>query len=131
MATQQAAAPAVQTGSAYWRAAGMTYIKFATLCAVVVRKCQKEPFKTQSLTREKVHYKYAPYADGVQQKSGEFLLLISTNISTLLALCALTLITSNKSIFIISFYENIHFSDLRLTSRLSVLNLNAKSRKSK
>ncbi|KAG0562834.1 hypothetical protein M758_9G079200 [Ceratodon purpureus] len=65
---QAAAAPAVQTGSAYWRAAGMTYIGFANLCAVVVRKCQKEPFKSQSLSREKVHYKYAPYADGAQQK---------------------------------------------------------------
>lgn len=75
MAQAQAAAPAaVQTGSAYWRSAGMTYIGFANLCAVIVRKCQKEPFKSQSMGREKVHYKYAHYADGAQQKPGEFLL---------------------------------------------------------
>ena len=74
MATAQAAAPAVQTGSAYWRAAGMSYIRYASLCAVVLRKCQKEPFKSQSLSREKVHYKCVPYADGVQQKAGAFLL---------------------------------------------------------
>lgn len=73
MATAQAAAPAVQTGSAYWRAAGMSYIGYANLCAVVLRKCQKEPFKSQSLSREKVHYKRAPYVNGVQQKAGAFL----------------------------------------------------------
>jgi len=79
MATQQAAAPATaaaQSASAYWRAAGMTYIGFANECAVVLRKCMKEPFKTQSLSREKVHYKFSLYADGQQQKSGEFLLFL-------------------------------------------------------
>nr|PNR62045.1 hypothetical protein PHYPA_000469 [Physcomitrium patens] len=75
MATQQAekaAVAAVQTGSAYWRAAGMTYIWFACRCAVVVRSCLKEPFKSQALSREKVHYRFGKYNDGKQGKSGEF-----------------------------------------------------------
>ena len=54
----------------FWRAAGMTYLGYANRCAVFVRKCQKEPFKTQSLSREQVHFKVAPWADGVQQKGG-------------------------------------------------------------
>ncbi|XP_024388242.1 ATP synthase subunit epsilon, mitochondrial [Physcomitrium patens] len=72
MATQQAekaAVAAVQTGSAYWRAAGMTYIWFACRCAVVVRSCLKEPFKSQALSREKVHYRFGKYNDGKQGKS--------------------------------------------------------------
>ena len=30
--------------SAYWRAAGMTYLKYANLCAEVLRGSLKEPF---------------------------------------------------------------------------------------
>lgn len=76
MATQQAAAPvaaAAQSASVYWRAAGMTFTGYAARCAVALRKCMKEPFKTQTLSRENVHYKVSLYADGQQQKAGELI----------------------------------------------------------
>ncbi|XP_039016743.1 ATP synthase subunit epsilon, mitochondrial-like [Hibiscus syriacus] len=39
----------------FWRAAGMTYITYSNICANLVRNCLKEPYKTEALTREKVH----------------------------------------------------------------------------
>ena len=45
MSTSVAAAA---TSSAYWRAAGMTYLKYANLCAEVVRGSLKEPFLTKA-----------------------------------------------------------------------------------
>jgi len=73
MAKQQAAAPAAaaaaQSATVYWRAAGMTYVHYANQCAVLLRQCMKEPFRTQSLSRETVHYKSVSYADGQPQKS--------------------------------------------------------------
>lgn len=59
----------------YWRAAGMTYVAYANQCAVMLRKCQKEPFKTQSATREQVQYKFTLWVDGVPQKAGASLAL--------------------------------------------------------
>jgi F-type H+-transporting ATPase subunit epsilon len=51
----------------YWRAAGMTYVGYANACAVLVRKCMKEPFKSQTATRERVHFKLSQWLDGVAQ----------------------------------------------------------------
>ncbi|KAH9564943.1 hypothetical protein CY35_04G050400 [Sphagnum magellanicum] len=53
----------------YWRAAGMTYVGYANACAVLVRKCMKEPFKSQTATREKVHFKLSQWLDGVAQQA--------------------------------------------------------------
>ncbi|KAJ7522731.1 hypothetical protein O6H91_18G024400 [Diphasiastrum complanatum] len=53
----------------FWRAAGMTYVSYANTCAALVRNCLKEPFKTQALTREQVHYKISKWSDGVPEKS--------------------------------------------------------------
>ncbi|CAK9223906.1 unnamed protein product [Sphagnum troendelagicum] len=52
----------------YWRAAGMTYVGYANACAVLVRKCMKEPFKSQTATRERVHFKLSQWLDGVPQQ---------------------------------------------------------------
>ena len=43
-----ASVAAAATSSAYWRAAGMTYLKYANLCAEVVRGSLKEPFLTKA-----------------------------------------------------------------------------------
>ncbi|CBI39016.3 unnamed protein product, partial [Vitis vinifera] len=40
----------------FWRAAGMTYISYSNICANLVRNCLKEPFKSEALTHEKVHF---------------------------------------------------------------------------
>ncbi|CAO2819395.1 unnamed protein product [Amaranthus hypochondriacus] len=59
--SSQAAAP-------FWRAAGMTYISYSNICASVVRNCLKEPFKSEALGREKVHYAVSKFVDGKAQK---------------------------------------------------------------
>ncbi|CAO2837897.1 unnamed protein product [Amaranthus hypochondriacus] len=61
MSGQAAAAP-------FWRAAGMTYITYSNICANLVRNCLKEPFKSEALAREKVHYAVSKFADGKPQK---------------------------------------------------------------
>jgi hypothetical protein len=43
-----ASVAAAASSSAYWRAAGMTYLKYANLCAEVVRGSLKEPFLTKA-----------------------------------------------------------------------------------
>jgi len=59
-----------QAAGPFWRNAGMTYLSYANTCAIVVRNCLKEPFKTQAATREHAYYKVQTYVDGVAQKAG-------------------------------------------------------------
>ncbi|KAL5706414.1 hypothetical protein ACHQM5_024584 [Ranunculus cassubicifolius] len=61
MASSAAAAP-------FWRSAGMTYISYSNICASLVRTCLKEPFKTEAINREKVHYSVSKWTDGVPEK---------------------------------------------------------------
>ncbi|XP_021645788.2 ATP synthase subunit epsilon, mitochondrial isoform X2 [Hevea brasiliensis] len=53
----------------FWRAAGMTYITYSNICANLVRNCLKEPYKTEALTREKVHFAVSKWVDSKPQKS--------------------------------------------------------------
>ncbi|MCE3050687.1 hypothetical protein HAX54_047887 [Datura stramonium] len=52
----------------FWRSAGMTYITYSNLCANLVRNCLKEPYKSEALSREKVHYTISKWVDGKPQK---------------------------------------------------------------
>ncbi|CAN6855336.1 unnamed protein product [Brassica oleracea] len=52
----------------FWRAAGMTYIRYSNICANLVRNCLKEPLKAESMSREKVHFSLSKWADGKPQK---------------------------------------------------------------
>ncbi|KAJ8760495.1 hypothetical protein K2173_015162 [Erythroxylum novogranatense] len=52
----------------FWRAAGMTYITYSNICANLVRQCLKEPYKTEAISREKVHFSVSKWADGKPQK---------------------------------------------------------------
>ncbi|KAL0754755.1 hypothetical protein Bca101_092423 [Brassica carinata] len=52
----------------FWRAVGMTYITYSNICANLVRNCLKEPFKTESMSSEKVHFSLSKWADGKPQK---------------------------------------------------------------
>ncbi|KAK4349748.1 hypothetical protein RND71_029061 [Anisodus tanguticus] len=56
----------------FWRSAGMTYITYSNLCANLVRNCLKEPYKSEALTREKVHYSIGRWVDGKPQKPSKF-----------------------------------------------------------
>ncbi|MCD7454690.1 hypothetical protein HAX54_025584 [Datura stramonium] len=51
-----------------WRSSGMTYITYSNLCANLVRNCLKEPYKSEALTREKVHHSIGKWVDGKPQK---------------------------------------------------------------
>ncbi|XP_073017462.1 ATP synthase subunit epsilon, mitochondrial-like [Primulina eburnea] len=52
----------------FWRSAGMTYITYSNLCANLVRQCLKEPYKSEALNREKVHFSVSQWVDGKPQK---------------------------------------------------------------
>lgn len=60
--------------SAYWRVAGMTYLKYANLCADMVRSALKEPLRTKAKGRETVYFRSANWKDGKPQTQGEELL---------------------------------------------------------
>ena len=57
--------------SAYWRVAGMSYLKYSGLCADMVRAALKEPARTKARTREVVFFRRAEWKDGQPQKQSE------------------------------------------------------------
>ncbi|KAF3543573.1 hypothetical protein DY000_02001797 [Brassica cretica] len=50
----------------------MTYITYSNIRANLVRNCLKEPFKTESMSSEKVHFSLSKWADGKPQIPGIF-----------------------------------------------------------
>ena len=52
----------------FWRVVGMTYISDLNICANLVKNCLKEPFKSEALTHEKVHFSISKWDNGVPQK---------------------------------------------------------------
>ncbi|ERN07205.1 hypothetical protein AMTR_s00019p00172990 [Amborella trichopoda] len=52
----------------FWRAAGMTYVRYSNICASLVRQCLKEPYRSESLSREKVHFSVSKWVDGKPEK---------------------------------------------------------------
>ncbi|KAL6586373.1 hypothetical protein OROMI_001361 [Orobanche minor] len=48
----------------FWRSAGMTYITYSRLCANLVRQCLKEPYRSEALSREKVHFSVSQFLSG-------------------------------------------------------------------
>jgi F-type H+-transporting ATPase subunit epsilon len=61
------------SASAYWRVAGMTYLKYANLCADMVRSALKEPLRTKAKVRETVFFRSANWKDGKPQTQGKAL----------------------------------------------------------
>ncbi|KAL6329303.1 hypothetical protein AAG906_015513 [Vitis piasezkii] len=49
----------------FWRAAGMMYISYSNICVSLVRNYLKEPFKSEALTRKKVHFSISKWDNGV------------------------------------------------------------------
>ena len=56
--------------SSYWRVAGMNYLKYANLCADMVRAALKEPAKSKAKLRETVYFRSAVWKDGQPTKQG-------------------------------------------------------------
>ncbi|CAN1190284.1 ATP synthase subunit epsilon, mitochondrial [Linum perenne] len=52
----------------FWRAAGMTYVSYSNMCAKLVRNALKEPYRTEVLEREKVHFSVSKWVDEKPQK---------------------------------------------------------------
>jgi len=57
---------ATGAASAYWRVAGMTYLKYADLCANMVRAALKEPAKTAAKAREGLYMRSSTWEAGKQ-----------------------------------------------------------------
>ncbi|KAF3778144.1 ATP synthase subunit epsilon [Nymphaea thermarum] len=52
----------------FWRAAGMTYITYSNICASLLRGCLKEPYRSEVLSREKVHFSVSKWVEGKPEK---------------------------------------------------------------
>ena len=59
-------AAAAAQASAYWRAAGMSYLKYANMCAGLVRGAVKEPLREGMKAREAIYYRSSKWEGGKQ-----------------------------------------------------------------
>jgi hypothetical protein len=48
----------------------MTYLRYANICADLMRGVLKEPFKTKAMQRQAIYFRSAPWANGKQGTSG-------------------------------------------------------------
>ncbi|CAN0876574.1 ATP synthase subunit epsilon, mitochondrial [Linum grandiflorum] len=51
----------------------MTYVSYSNMCARLVRNSLKEPYRTEALEREKVHFSLSKWVDEKPQKPGMML----------------------------------------------------------
>lgn len=58
----------------------MTYVGYSNLCAKMVRNCLKEPYRSESINREQVHFSISKWADGKPEKPSKFSLLFSLDL---------------------------------------------------
>eukprot|EP00197_Chlamydomonas_leiostraca_P006313 CAMPEP_0202865432 /NCGR_PEP_ID=MMETSP1391-20130828/5995_1 /ASSEMBLY_ACC=CAM_ASM_000867 /TAXON_ID=1034604 /ORGANISM="Chlamydomonas leiostraca, Strain SAG 11-49" /LENGTH=75 /DNA_ID=CAMNT_0049545277 /DNA_START=118 /DNA_END=345 /DNA_ORIENTATION=+ len=66
-------------GGPFYRAAGMTFLRYANISADLLRNVLKEPFKTKAQARQVISYRFSPYSDG---KAGQQTVLDLQNIPT-------------------------------------------------
>lgn len=55
----------------FYRAAGLSYLRYANICADLMRSVLKEPFKTKALQRQAIYFRSSTWKDGKQTPSGE------------------------------------------------------------
>jgi len=55
---------------AFYRAAGMSFLRYTNISADLLRNVLKEPFKAKAQNRQVIAFRSAPYTDGKQGKSG-------------------------------------------------------------
>ncbi|PNH04629.1 ATP synthase subunit epsilon, mitochondrial [Tetrabaena socialis] len=51
----------------FYRVAGMSYVRYANLCADFLRSVMKEPFKTKAAQRQVVFFRTSPVVNGKQE----------------------------------------------------------------
>jgi len=54
----------------FYRAAGLTYLRYANICADMMRNVMKEPFKGKALSRQTIYFRSSSWADGKQSAPG-------------------------------------------------------------
>lgn len=55
----------------FYRAAGMTYLRYANICADLLRNVLKEPAKTKAMQRGAIYFRSATFHDGKQGPQGD------------------------------------------------------------
>lgn len=55
----------------FYRAAGMSYLKYANICADLLRAVMKEPHKTKAASRSSIYFRASTWAEGKQGKPGQ------------------------------------------------------------
>jgi F-type H+-transporting ATPase subunit epsilon len=55
----------------FYRAAGMSYLKYANICADLMRNVMKEPHKSQAAARSSIYFRASQWVEGKQGKPGE------------------------------------------------------------
>ena len=66
-------------GGPFYRAAGMSFLRYANISADLLRSVLKEPFKAKAQVRQAINYRFTPYADG---KAGQQTVLELQSIPT-------------------------------------------------
>merc|ERR1712046_369701 len=59
----------LKDASAYWRLAGMSYLKYANLCAEMTRAALKQGLRDKAKAREAITFKQTPFKDGKPQQT--------------------------------------------------------------
>ncbi len=56
----------------FYRVAGMSYVRYANLCADYLRAVMKEPFKSKAQARQVIYFRSASVADGKSSAPSKF-----------------------------------------------------------
>jgi F-type H+-transporting ATPase subunit epsilon len=54
----------------------MTYLRYANICADLMRSVLKEPFKTKAMQRQAIYFRSSTWADGKQSPYGGYCKLL-------------------------------------------------------
>lgn len=60
----------------FYRAAGLSYLRYANICADMMRNVLKEPFKSKALQRQTIYFRSAKWSDGRQNTPGASICVI-------------------------------------------------------
>jgi F-type H+-transporting ATPase subunit epsilon len=56
----------------FWRQAGLSYLRYANLCAKMVRNCLKEPHKAKALERDTIQFNVSQWRGGKATRGGMY-----------------------------------------------------------
>jgi F-type H+-transporting ATPase subunit epsilon len=65
----------------FWRQSGLNYLKYSNLCAMMMRRCYKEPHKTKALERDQVAFGIAKWQNGKATKAGKKIIILKQEMS--------------------------------------------------